>query len=295
MTGVALVLSSCGSSEAEQVRNSVIVAETPKFPPSFPLSFFLNHQIQSSALMTNAINESAAECMSEDGFKYAPPIVDLENSVDVYRRYGVTDVRTAQLNGYRISGPQATRDMTNYYREIGYPVDAQQLELYVATLEGNTTSQDFVTLNGTRTVDMFGGCLGKARMKVFGSNEKYLSFMRAQLFLEELSLQSFNALQNSPEFAQIISEWSQGMRTQGLNFENPDAAMSAMSFDDSTASPDEGEIATAVADAECKEETAFVSRSVKIETDWLLGSQFNRATELNDFEKLFTEIWPEFN
>lgn len=200
-----------------------------------------------SVTMQRALNRLEGDCMAGFGFafspprpgEYPPPNYDASNMV---RRYGITDPGEAGKFGYHLahdSGtPPADRPLTAAAEEVlrgivlrdGHAVPAP------ATYHGSPIPQN--------------GCVGESEKKLGGPLDMDLP--------DRLDAASLNTSQGDPRVRRVLDQWSQCMKRSGYRISLPgNAAELARSGERSRA--DSAEIAIAVADVRCKQQTDLVA------------------------------------
>ncbi|MEV4315621.1 hypothetical protein [Actinocrispum sp. NPDC049592] len=153
-------------------------------------------------------------------------------------RYGLTDPEAAAQHGYRHDAPQPATP----------PEPARPTAEQAAALTGSGTR----TIRGRPVPD--GGCLGQADMALRGPGSAHVDRDLAQ----RLSAESFRQSRDQPQVRAAIAGWSQCMARRGYRYPDPFAPVADPRFRPGVPPPSATEIATAVADVDCKRQSDLV-------------------------------------
>lgn len=258
-----------------------------------PLNSYLNAQAGMSeeemnehfAAQQQSIEEAVAECMTEQGFEYIP-------------------VDQSQYGGGMVSGDEWDPDSREWVEEYGYgavnfPGSEQKPEQefvdpnqeYVQSLSESEMAAYYETLHGPQpTEEELGedgsyeydpenaGCYGSAQLEVTGddpySSEEFKPIMDA---INEL----YSEMQNDPALSELNAAWSSCMAEAGYSgFATQQDAQNSIydeinayyegqtehvEDDPALAEIQEGEIALALADLECRESTDYRQQSLRLQ------------------------------
>lgn len=105
------------------------------------------------------------------------------------------------------------------------------------------------------------GCFERAYQQIFGDDYGNTAI---DLFRAVPGMDLTAAVEASPDFAGLVTDWSTCMQARGFTYENPGAAVFSFvgpaAGDATASSPSADEIRVAVADASCRADTDFESR-----------------------------------
>lgn len=159
------------------------------------------------------------------------------------RRYGVTDMSTAEQNGYDF--PAAFRAMVAT-EPTAIPAGALPVGAELVALAGKQTASP--TTNGSARP---GGCEGQAQSEL-APQGNYESTPEA----DAIASDSFNLISTDPKAVAATKAWSACMAKDGYRYTDPFGPTTQYSpYQTLTAD----EIATAVADVKCKQSTHLTS------------------------------------
>ncbi len=117
----------------------------------------------------------------------------------------------------------------------------------------SVTDTDGNNLGGIDTGD---GCLRSFYTQIFGSLEKYVEYLSADLRVQNANQVGHAALQIDPGFVGLVAGWSDCMSARGFQYKNP---LDPFSTDWPSPRPSDQERQVAVADMACKESTDFLA------------------------------------
>ncbi|HEU5111412.1 MAG TPA: hypothetical protein VFT95_22960 [Micromonosporaceae bacterium] len=167
------------------------------------------------------------QCMNAAGLDLPPPAESRETGPRTWneRRYGITDPDLAAVDGFGLGD----RDPAAQQPKPAPKPDAAQR----AALDGP------------------GGCVARA-----DRDQRRDSPPGADRDLpRRLSAESFDRSGREPTVRAAVSAWSECMRANGLNYDDPLAPLADARF---AGAPTEAEITAATADVECKRRTNLV-------------------------------------
>lgn len=238
---------------------------------SMPLAYFLQNKISIQAAVDVAIERRTADCMQNLGFDFRQVLTFApEAPTTVLRRYGVTDVESAEANGYMQPGSSASSDGQD--DSNSFPTEPSALQAYTLALFGAPEEARTVTVADSpidvpaRAIDLPGGCLGGATVDFFGGYDEWSTYATTMAALDDINLESFNHLSSSEEYAELLHEWVSCANLKGeYRFNSPEDAINNQW---SAPRPSAEEVRVATIDASCKADTQFVQRCIKIESAW---------------------------
>jgi hypothetical protein len=177
-------------------------------------------------------------------------------------RYGLTDPAAAQ-RGYRRDAQQPATPPE--------PVLARPTAEQTAALTGSGAR----TVHGRPVPD--GGCLGQADMALRGSGFADVDRDLAQ----RLSAESFDRSRDQPRVRAAIAGWSRCMARRGYRYPDPLAPVADPCFRPGVPPPSATEIATAVADVDCKRQSDLVGIRFAAERSYQQLSVADHRAELD--------------
>ncbi|MEV7186132.1 hypothetical protein [Kitasatospora sp. NPDC093102] len=208
------------------------------------------------------------ECMKSLGFEFAPPQPGSYpppnfDGANMARRYGVSVPAEAEKFGYHLAN------------DIGEPPLFEPGPAAGVALKGRGP-------NGEKPADPRipeGGCLGESDRKVGNLDETLVN---------QLNGDSFERSQSDPAVLQALAAWSSCMKGKGYTAASPLTVNEQLKNRGSrTVSPEE--IATAVADVDCKQESDLTRTWFEVETriqNDLIGGNQLALTEARDANAL---------
>ncbi|QIQ02633.1 hypothetical protein [Streptomyces liangshanensis] len=213
------------------------------------------------------------ECMAGFGFdiKFPPAGTNpppSNNSMNMPRRYGITDRETAARYGYQLSESEEARPQGPQLSEAAVAVltgrkgRGPNAELAPDTYKGKKIPKD--------------GCAGSSFAKVGGRLDGSLP--------ETLAYESQTKSQERPKVRSAIKDWSDCMKKSGYDVADPyDAVKLNPSSGNGQAS--QAEIATAIADIDCKKQTDLVKIWFEEETSIQHEQIAQNALALDELKK----------
>jgi hypothetical protein len=183
--------------------------------------------------LANAQDLLTHECMQARGYDWEiierpTDLKDLRNR----RRYGVIETDIAQQFGYHVPAGLLT------------PLDLEQR--YAHRESGLSENQTEAALGA-------GGCAREAVTRIQPDESPDLDL------LQHLSRASLGDSQTEPRVAEVMRAWRNCVRDMGFDYQDPFAAMSdSRWWAEGSTEASSQEIAVAVADVRCKEQTGLV-------------------------------------
>lgn len=162
------------------------------------------------------------------------------------RRYGVTDTEVARINGYHLP----------------------------STVSGSTAMSDIDSKNAESRPGSQDRCLDEADRAIAGKGS-----LGNNDLVRKIAWDSYEKSLHSPRVTEALNRWSSCMATKGYSYTTPPDAESA--FDLTTAVVTPEEIAAAVADASCKQETGLIDVWQDVEEDYQSIEITNNVRELD--------------
>lgn len=198
--------------------------------------------------LQQGINTATSRCMAQFGFDYPtatpganPP--DEYNAANIKRRYGLSDLAEAKLNGYQIE-----EDDQEFVESPLENADAEMV--YDLTMVDGGVARS--TYNGEPIPN--GGCAGEAQ-RIIGVYDDSLA--------EELNAQSWEAAKQDPRVVAATQKWAACMTSRGHQVNTP---YEALDLATSQSLSRDREITMAVADIECKQSTSLIDTYISVET-----------------------------
>lgn len=171
---------------------------------------------------------------------------DNSSSVNLSRRYGITDPAVAARFGYRLPPDSSTSTLSPPEPELPAPMEL----VLTGGKPGTTGTPRAVTYRGRRVPD--GGCMGDAVRRLGvrsgGVGDADLT--------NRVNQESLDRARGEPATAKAIQAWSACMRTAGHDYADPFQTPGPRLEKTSTAT--RAEIAVAKADISCKRQTNLV-------------------------------------
>ncbi|MFF4354291.1 hypothetical protein [Streptomyces sp. NPDC001530] len=199
-------------------------------------------------------------CMNDLGFKdftFKPaPVADgLEDHEDL--RYGTYNITEAGKYGYRPAFTQSS-SLAARSGEVGgkEPKFTAEEEAALDGVSAERTGGALKRVTKTAAGETIpkDGCYGQALGKVTdGKADTYLN----DTLVEELDGQSYEKSLTEPKTQAAFASWSACMKQKGFSYKSPIDANNDPRWTGDTPSKDE--IATATADAQCKEKTSLLT------------------------------------
>ncbi|MFG2354303.1 hypothetical protein [Streptomyces sp. NPDC048521] len=245
------------SAEPNQ-RTTPSAANSEDFTLSLPLARYALTRHQGVILDRAEIKLQEA-CVRRLGGSELPPrkVPDASSAQETGRRYGLTDLESAEATGYQ--SPDSPRTNASLPRP-----NATQSML----LSGHAPSGKPVTTYKGHTLPE-GGCNAESRRTLYEDHDKQPGITTAR----KIDIDSFRLSQQDPRVAGAFSEWSTCMKKAGYSYTSPLTVTDDPEFADAEVSARERAVATA--DVRCK-------RAIHLEQRWL-------AVESAIQKKLITE------
>jgi hypothetical protein len=213
-------------------------------------------------LVIDASQKRIAVCMSEYGltWKAAPGRMPQINQLD--RLYGVSDLDVARSRGYHLP-PEYRVSPLGDHRQPGPVLDRTMSPAELLVLTGSPTGEETTASPGTFNGKQlpFGGCGARARLEVTGVDQIDPTFLA-----DSITVKAWQESKTHPQVVAVIAEWSRCMKTAGYDFPTPlEVESPAWSLHGPVT---EAEIATAVADVRCKQQTNLIGIWFAVESDY---------------------------
>ncbi|WP_344660653.1 hypothetical protein [Catenulispora subtropica] len=247
----------------------------PKDSGSLPMDAYIFLSDKDQRVVQQAMSLVTRDCMKRFGFDYQPPAPDQSSSGDSPKHYGfgVDDVKQAQLWGYHSPQQQVTQ-----------PAPAEPDD-------GKSSPSHLVLIGGVKSAGgqavPEGGCKGEAESKVLGPDlskdqETALSGPNA----DGKDTTPGGPAGHDPRVQDALKAWKSCMNKAGFNYSVPfDGPKQFLKGPGQAVQPSAPEIASAVADATCKQQVNLNGIWFQAETD--LENTFieQHATALNEVQK----------
>jgi hypothetical protein len=179
-----------------------------------------------------------ARCLRRFGTELPPgSVVSSSTPAGKERLYGITDEQQARQRGYHLP-TQAT------------PSDTQENPLppRVQAIAFGDGQRSYA---GQQVPE--GGCVGESRRNLTAGR----AMPRDQWMGDRLSLESTDRTRRDSRVREVFAEWSSCMKRSGYDYADPMKSNDDPEF--ATEQPSPREIAVAIADVRCKEETNLVN------------------------------------
>jgi hypothetical protein len=233
-------LAACSSaSRADDARSEPTVGAMPRLTSSETLRLPLDEFIQSPEDMSKveaAYRMRLRQCVAGFGLDLTLPTAPSRQQPGVNaRRYGVTDPDVVSVYGYR-PPPEGT---TSKPRQRPPSTEVQNV----------LTGKGRATVNGKKVPA--GGCIAQVRAQLSGGTPVDDSLAM------RLGMESLARSQADSRVRAALGRWSACMKRQGFDYTTPENAIADPRFragDEASRT----EIATAVADATCKQQVNLV-------------------------------------
>ncbi|WP_329024347.1 hypothetical protein [Streptomyces sp. NBC_00690] len=212
--------------------------------PPLPIEKYLLDTGQELQLM-KASKVLITHCMAKFGFDYVGPSFNTtenlsENGTNRARRYGVADVKTAKEHGYHLPGVKDGNPEASAPR-----MSDAEIRVFIGDADPNSGVRSGDRSNGK--VIPKGGCSGEAMRKITTDTPHDLA--------SEINKESQAKSLSDPEVVAVFAAWSSCMKGNGYSYTSPTGISEAVT----NPGPERTEIATAVADVECKKKTNLIS------------------------------------
>ncbi|WP_155056123.1 hypothetical protein [Streptomyces blattellae] len=271
----AALLTGCGAeTENDTARTKTVVEDNsmvdkenwPEAVPeqglakgmSLPLEAYMQ-TYQDTVTLDEASRSLQERCMAEYGLSIELPLAGTnpppsDNDANMERRYGLTDREAAAQYGYGL--PEELTEQVHQAEPDLTEDEVQVLTGHSTPTEPTAPGADLAaqpapeSYNGKKIHE--GGCTGWAQDELPQPTSEDLAFV------SELNGNSFTESMQSPAVKQALADWSQCMQTEGYTAATPsEAAEIVPHVEGGTASKEE--IAVALAEIDCKEQTDLVT------------------------------------
>ncbi|WP_035805256.1 hypothetical protein [Kitasatospora mediocidica] len=214
---------------------------------SMPIERYL-FSVDQAQQVTEARNRLAAQCMQRYGLTYAPPPVSQSGpGGQATHRYDVVD----PANGYRSPTPADAK--------LPPPPQLRPAELTVLAGSGPAGTEPITTYGGLPIPK--GGCLGEAEAKLTANGGAVVD---DQLAIN-INFDNYRRSMTDDKLLAAFHQWSACMKTKGFSYPAPTDAMGDKRWKGS-ATPSAAEIATATADASCRQQANVVGTWFTVES-----------------------------
>lgn len=222
---------------------------------SRPLAWFTDDYSTDSWKVQSVQSRLTRECMEAAGYNYEAPPSQPPSGYSFQNRY--QPLSSAQASEFGYLNPLG--EGSEFVEPDYVPSDETEREAFYVALDGPIDQQEDLPLldpdgeqMGVQTVAP--GCWGDANRQIFGSDAEFADYVAVELWLQFIAVESINAALTSPEVLAAITVWTACMDGNELGFETP-ADASAQPWSEPRPSPDE--IAVALTDAECRQESKY--------------------------------------
>jgi hypothetical protein len=232
-----------------------------------------------------AIDIAVQRCMAERGFEYDPPPREstetTSNGSRFARAWNSPAPEEAATLGYLPSYPS---DGAVLEPETLTPAEYERALIGAVIGSWEVDDPSSVPPGGVLGGELFDGCLPVAQGDIIGAGDQRRSFVLNDLgyWLQRLASDATAAVFASEQWSSLAQRWQRCMAETGYPFSE---VREPIAVDWPSPRPGPDEIATAVADASCKQQTAMPSAG-----DAAFGAAFDQLLEvenaqLDDFER----------
>lgn len=267
-----VVLASSACSSGERARGARESASPPEpddggYAFTLPISRY-SYSSAEVRLMEAARGKITQECMKSLGLHYEIPAESTSESTISDRRYGLSSSIEAARYGYHLPA-QRLKQRESYSQEIGMALTGE--------VQKGVHSSPVGEVNGAKIPQ--GGCLGESERELPFSS----SASRGAEIARAVDVSSFQESEKSHEVLGSFKSWSTCMKNRGYLYTSPLKALEDKRF--MRSEPHELEVATAVADVECKKKgnvlATWFSVEVKIQ-ERMIKNHLKELGELHD-------------
>jgi hypothetical protein len=117
---------------------------------------------------------------------------------------------------------------------------------------------------------------------VYGSVERYVSFVASDLFIQSVVDRATQRAKGDSRFAAIDADWSKCMKNAGYSFAHPSDPL-ALTWPPPRPGPKE--TSTAVADMRCRDELHYLSRIAVLEREYQRLESSPIASSLQEIQR----------
>ncbi|GAA3002621.1 hypothetical protein Sfulv_33590 [Streptomyces fulvorobeus] len=169
------------------------------------------------------------------------------------RRYGISDLGEAKVNGYRL-GDTGTPPPRSLAAQLDSLSGAEKTQL-TSALHGEadpaSAGQGGLRVNGVPVP--VGGCAGEATGRIAGGTTGHTGPSEVA---RRTNFESFDASRSDARVVRALGSWSRCMKEKGYAYPDPLAAMSDPAFQGKSPTPKERDVAQA--DIRCKRSTNLI-------------------------------------
>jgi hypothetical protein len=236
--------------------------------PGFLLESLRIELLAVKPLVTQALAADVQKCLSPLGYTYlAPPPAEAAGPASRRRLWDLPDSETAGVAGYGgvlAADPAAVDDQL----DPGYE------QALMGQVVGEWADPDPPDYAGAPVGgEIYDGCLPTARTHVVGGDDPARAFLDNDLYyqIESLERLASDGLVASESWGELEGSWLKCMKDRGFIFKSLSDPLGLFAESDP---PSAQEIATAVADVQCKEALDFVRQA-----EGLFGDELARVAE----------------
>lgn len=239
---------------------------------SFPFDAY-HLTAQQAAEQANESNVIIRACMKNYGISYLKNTPDITAKVARgfaiadSRRYGISDMDAAQKFGYHL--PPAATSTGKLTTEADPHLSGPEMSVLTGVSVGHAQMGKISA--SSRKVGSYkgkaipqGGCVGTAdrALQEPGSTK---ALRQANLLAAGLERKAFLKTQTHPRVRIVFHKWSMCMKSRGYSYANPIKAATDRTWDMGKPAT-RREIAIAVADVKCKQQTDLVNIEYRVES-----------------------------
>ncbi|MGW2558420.1 hypothetical protein ACWCXB_04045 [Streptomyces sp. NPDC001514] len=231
---------------------------------TFPLDAYQLSR-QESRKIEEALDVLVADCMTKQGFTWAPPQrPPMRDGTRNARRYGLLDPEEGSLTGYHGAASTGTG------------------------AKGNETGQD----DSQAAQQAAGACVVAEKAKLNGQQKADKAATGPDEFIEQLVMEDAARAEKDPQVRAVFAKWSDCMDEAGYSYAGPWDANNDPEWGKSATATDR-ERAVATADAKCKiktnlagvwlaVETAYQQRTLEANAEGLEAAKKTNETRLRN-------------
>ncbi|MGW7412745.1 hypothetical protein [Streptomyces sp. NPDC054863] len=255
---------------------------------TFPLDAY--QRVENQKTVTKAVNLLAGTCMRAQGLEYPVQVHDVPRVriIDSSNLYGVVDLDSAKVNGYRTTGSKAMARAGIVNSETGNSRPPTPQEITAARGRG-----------GRAPLAGEDGCIGAARRQLNGAQLDALGH-----FLLELTLEADSRSRNDSRAKKATDAWRACMKSAGFNYADPtepghDKTMLGKGLPIPPGAqlppPSPFEINVAVTDIGCKRTSSYLETVVAVTTAYQNQLIEKNAQQLHQNDETWAQILQEAN
>lgn len=272
----------------------VVISPVSRSLPDDPY-YLTTQQEQTLELAAQRLTD---RCIESYGLHDPFPRLSTSTSVGAARidyRYLRTDLSDARRYGYQL--PPSATGSAGLNMKVSL-TQAQDLVIFGPGGYAASKQQQNAQLNGQTPVASAssgsyagksvpaGGCLQQARNQLLDSPKH--PFAGDDPLVAQLDSEAYNAMLADPRVLAAFAAWSACMRQQGFFYANPAKANDDPRWSD-TGAPSSLEVATAVADVQCKAKTNTVGTEYAVESEFQRQLIEQHVQQLADVQNLIQQ------